>query len=286
MLQLRGSDKQELFRKKSNRLEIWNKIVSTLIFCLIGSRLLLCVLTPPELIPFSYLSTEISHLLFTGFIFSVFWSLIWYFDKIKAEIKIEERSYYVRRIFVYTAFLAVIDVSITLLLSLQGYQHMFALRASWQPVGLTGLVPNFLPLLIMALILLAVLVILYSLYIFRRSIKILKQYWLTLLLLIFTVLLFSILSIATNLGWHDNTQARLLIFSWQYAYFGWIFLFFISISVFCNTASIILLSIMNRFVNPVKFRNLSISFIKMGFIAALAFSLLSVVPDILLWIYT
>jgi hypothetical protein len=285
MILLRSSDNSEMFRKKSGRLETRTKIISFFIFCLVCSRLTLCLLTPPELIRFSYLSTEITHLLLTGLIFSVLWAMIWYFIAIKSEIKIEERVNYLRRLHVYTAILSISDLLITLLLSFQGYRHMFDIQATWHNPN-QNVLSAYLPLLIVSLILLGLLSILYTLYIFRRSIKILKQYWLALLLLLISTILFTVLSGTVNLGWYDYSRARLLIFSWQYAYFGWIFLLLISITVFCNAASIILLSITNKFVNPVKFRNLSITLIKMGFITTLAFTLLSFVPDLLLWIYT
>jgi len=283
---LRGSDKSDLLRKKTARMEIWTRLLNAMIFCLIISRLLLCLIAPPELIPFKYLSAEITHLLLTGLIFSIFWALIWYFGALKNEIKIEERSNYSRQLLFFSAALAVTDLLITLLLSIQGYQHMFTLQVTWPNTEISALPGSFIPLLIMSTILFLLLITLFILYIFRRSIKILKQYWFTLLLLLTSTLLFTILSGSTDLGWYDEGQTRLLIFSWQYAYFGWIYLIFISICVFCNSSSIILLSVTNKFVNPVKYRNLSITFIKMGFVAALAFTVMSIIPNLFLWIYT
>ena len=286
MLLLRGSDKSDLFRKKSSRMEIWTRLVNTFIFCLIGSRLILCLLTPPELMPFSYLSAEIIHLLLTGLIFSVLWALIWYFGSLKSEIKIEERSTFAQQLLNFIVVLGVTDLLITLLLGFQGYRHMFTIQVGWHSPEIGGLSADFLPLLVMLLILIILLIVLYTLYIFKRSLKILKQYWLTLLLLMIIAVLFAFLQGTDDLGWYEDGQARLLIFSWQYVYFGWIYLLFMSISVFCNTASIVLLSITNKFVNPVKFKNLSITFIKMGFISGLAFAFLSMIPQFLLWLYT
>jgi hypothetical protein len=57
------------------------------------------------------------------------------------------------------------------------------------------------------------------------------------------------------------------------------------ISVFCNAASIILYSMLNSFINPAKFKQQTISLIKMGFISAVAFVLLVMMPDFLLWLY-
>lgn len=114
---------------------------------------------------------------------------------------------------------------------------------------------------------------------------ILKQYWLTLLLLIIVALIYTSVNGVGNLGWYENAHIRLNLFSWSYFYLGWIFLSFIAISIFCNVASIILYSIMGKFVNPVRYKNQIISYLKMGFLTALSFTLLAMLPNILLWFY-
>jgi hypothetical protein len=115
---------------------------------------------------------------------------------------------------------------------------------------------------------------------------ILKQYWLTLLLLIIVALIYTSVNGVGNLGWYENAHIRLSLFSWSYFYLGWIFLSFMAISIFCNVASIILYSIMSKFVNPVRYKNQIISYLKMGFLTALSFTLLAMLPNILLWFYT
>ncbi len=282
---VRGSDKTELFRKKNARLELWSQIILTLIFLLLGFRVILLLLAPSELVSFAYLPDEVVHLLLVSLIFSVFWILIWYFLQIKKEIKIEERTLYLKRLFFYFLILSLIDLILTFLLSFQGYRHMYALQATGSASYISGLSGDYLPLLVMNLLLVLILTVLFVLYIFKRSLRILKQYWLTLLILIISSVMITILSGSTNLGWNDDFHTRVLLLSWQYAYVGWVFSLFISISVFCNVAAIILLTNMGKFINPVKYRNLSISMIKMGYITIVAFLLLSVFPDLLIWIY-
>jgi len=286
VLLVRGSDKTELFRKKNAKLELWSQIILSLIFLLLGSRFVLLLLAPSELVALAYLPDEIVHLLLVSLIFCVFWILIWYFLQIKKEIKIEERTIYLKKIFFYSLILSLVDLILTILLSFQGYQHMYALQAAGSTPYISGLSEDYLPLLIMNLLLLAILTLLFVLYILKRSLRILKQYWLTLLLLIMGSILVTILSGSTNLGWNDDFHTRVLLLSWQYAYTGWLFSLLISISVFCNVASIILLANMGKFINPVKYKNLSISMIKMGYITIVAFFFLSVFPDMLIWIYT
>ena len=149
-----------------------------------------------------------------------------------------------------------------------------------------SLFENYFPLLMMTLILLVLLSVLFVLFILKRSLNILKQYWIVLLLLIIVTLLFTALSSITNLGWYENMNKRLFLLSWQYSYVGWIFLTFCAISIFCNVSSIILYSSINKFINPVKFKNLIISLIKMGFISAFAFTVLVLLPDLILWFYS
>ncbi len=286
VLLIRGSDKTDLYRKKSARLELWSQTTLTLIFLLFASRIILLLLAPSELLSFAYLPNEVVHLLLVSLIFSVFWILIWYFIQIKKEIKIEERTLYLKKLFFYSLLLAVVDLVLTFLLSYQGYQHMYSLRAVGKIFHMAEVLDDYLPLLVMNFSLLLVLSFLFVMYILKRSLRILKQYWLTLLLLIISSLMLTLLSGSINLGWNDNFHTRVFLLSWQYSYVGWIFSLFISISVFCNVASIILLTNMGKFINPVKYRNLSINMIKMGFIAIVAFLLLSVFPDILVWFYT
>jgi hypothetical protein len=78
----------------------------------------------------------------------------------------------------------------------------------------------------------------------------------------------------------------LSIFSSSYLYLGWIFLSFLAISIFCNVAPIILYSIIGKFINPVRYKNQIISYIKMGFLTTLSFTLLALLPDIMLWFYS
>jgi hypothetical protein len=282
---IRGADKTDLYRKKNARLELWSQILLTLIFLLFIFRILLLLLAPSELVKFAYLPNEVVHLLLICLVFSVFWILIWYFVQIKKEIKIEERTLYLKKIFFYSLILAIIDVLLTSLLSFQGYHHMYSLTAAGSASYVSGDLENYLPFLIINLVLVILLSTLFILYILKRSLRILKQYWLTLLMLIVSSIITTILSGSVNLGWNDDFHTRVFLLSWQYTYVGWIFLLFLSISIFCNVASIILLTNMGKFINPVKYRNLSINMIKMGFITIIAFLFLSVFPDLLIWLY-
>ena len=175
VLLVRGSDKTELFRKKNARLELWSQILLTLIFLLLGFRVILLLLAPSELVSFAYLPDEVVHLLLVSLIFSIFWILIWYFLQIKKEIKIEERIIYLKQLFSFSIILSLLDLILTFLLSFQGYQHMYALQTIGSVSYLLGLSEEYLPLLVMNLILMFILSALFILYILKRSLRILNS---------------------------------------------------------------------------------------------------------------
>ena len=154
VLLIRGSDKTELFRKKNARLELFSQISLTLIFLLLIFRFILLLLAPSELLSFAYLPNEVVHLLLVSLIFCVFWILIWYFIQIKREIKIEERTLYLKKIFIFSLILAVIDLILTILLSFQGYQHMYSLRAAGTISYVSDFIDGYFPLLVMNFVLL------------------------------------------------------------------------------------------------------------------------------------
>jgi hypothetical protein len=219
-------------------------------------------------------------------IFLLFWALLLFFLMIKKEIKAEERIAYQKKLFILVVVLAVIDIILTIIVYFQAFFQFFHLKRLDLGQNEAILSETYSPLLVIVLLLLAILIALFILFILKRSIRILQQYWISLLLLIITSLMFTILSGIINIGWYEESHPQILLFSLSYTYVAWIFLSFIFISIFCNTASILLYPILTKFVNPVKFKHLIISFLKMGFTTSIAFSLLVVMPDIILWLYS
>jgi hypothetical protein len=228
----------------------------------------------------------IIHLLFTSFIFQICWALLWFFLYQKKEIRLEEKTIFLKNTFYFSLIIAITDIIVTSLIFFQSFFYSFTMRGG----AINPLSPSlnviYAPLLIMTLILLVILCALFLLYMLRRSMIILKQYWLTLLILIIVTLIYISVNSLGNLGWYEDIHFRLSIFSWSYFYLGWIFLSFIAISTFCNVASIILYTIIDKFVNPVKYKNQIVSFLKMGFLTSISFTLLAILPNILLWFYT
>jgi hypothetical protein len=285
LLMIRSADKGELFRKKNARLELWYNFVVALIVIIFLVRFLLFIIAPTEIKTFAYIPASLIHLLIVNFIFMLFWSLIWFFFHIKKEVKLEDRTSYLKKIFFWTQFVAVTDILFTLLLYFQGYYHFFKLKTFNTGQTETLVIENYIPLMIIIMILLTGLTVLFAFYILKRSVKILQQYWLALLLLLIAASIFTILSGINKFGWNENMFARILLFSAPYAFVGWIFMFLFVFSVFCNVSSIILYSMMSSFTNPIKYKNLTLTFFKMGYITAMAFSILVILPNIMLWFY-
>ena len=285
LLLIRSSNEGELFRAKNAKLDLWYNLLIIFILILCFLRIILLFIAPTELSRFSFVPTSFIHLLITSFIFQICWILLWFFLNKKKEIRLEERAIFLKKNFYFALIIAITDALVTSLIFFQNFYSSFSIKGGTIKAYFPSINVIYTPLLIMTFILILILCVLFFLYMFRRSMIILKQYWLTLLFLIIVTFSYTVINSLGYLGWYDNIHYRLSLFSWTYFYLGWIFLSFLAISTFCNVASIILYSIMDKFVNPVKFKNQIVSYLKMGFISAISFALLAVLPNILLWFY-
>jgi hypothetical protein len=285
LLLIRSSNEGDLFRKRNARLELWYQVVIILISVLFFIRGVLLLLAPSELSKFLFLPNAIIHLLITSFIFQIFWALLWFFLYQKKEVRLEEKAIYLKKTFFITIIVGITDIVITTSIFFQGFFYLFSIRGGKIIQFSTYLSLIQTPILIISIAVLILFCTLFVLFVLKRSMIILKQYWLVLLILIAITLVYALVSGMSHLGWYENTQLRLSLFSFSYGYIGWIFLIFIAITVFCNVASIILYSIVDKFVNPVKYKNQIISYLKMGFVTALSFAFLALMPNIMLWFY-
>lgn len=285
LLLIRSSNEGELFRNKNAKLDLWYKLIIIFISVLCFSKIVLFLFAPTEFSRFSFIPGSVIHLLITSFIFLISWILLWFFLYNKKEIRLEERSLYQKKAFYIALIIASTDTIATSLIFFQSFYYSFSIKGGAIKSFYSSISIIFTPLLIMTLILLVILCVLFILYMLRRSMIILKQYWLALLFLFIVTFTYTMMNSLGNLGWYENIHFRLSLFSWTYFYLGWIFLSFMAISAFCNIASIILYSIMDKFVNPVKYKNQIVSYLKMGFISAVSFTILAILPNILLWLY-
>lgn len=284
LLLIRSSDKGELFRKKSNRLETWHKILLILIGLLIFIKLLFLLSSPQEIVKFSFMPGSVIHLLLITLVFLLFWLILWYFLYLKSEIKLEERSAYLKIYYIITIVVAISNLLFSIIIYLQVISHYFSINTDIISHDIS-IGTGTSPLLYFNLILLIVVIVLFTLFILKRSVRIIKQYWISILLIIITSFFYLYISVLKNLGWFDNTHMQLMLFSISYTFLGWIFLLLLIFSLFCNASSIMLYTSLNKFINPVKYKHQVITLIKIGFVSLLAVVLLSMIPDVLLWIY-
>jgi len=285
LMLIRSSNEGDLFRKKNAKIDLWYKLIIIFISILSFLRGIILLFAPSELSKFTFMPNALIHLLIISFIFQIFWSLLWYFLNQKKEIRMEERAQYLKKTFFIALLIALTDLIVTLIIFLQSFFYLFSIKGGRILQIASSLDTIYAPMLAILLVLFFILCTLFILYVLRRSMVILKQYWLTLLILIIVALFYTLLSGLSNLGWYESTLMRLSTFSWSYFYLGWIFLIFMAISIFCNVASIILYSLVGKFINPVKYKNQIILYIKIGFLATVSFTLLALLPDIMLWFY-
>jgi hypothetical protein len=285
LLLIRSSNEGELFRTKNAKLDLIYNLVLIFIAFLCFLRTVIFFIAPVELSKFTFVPSSVIHLLITSFIFQIFWALLWFFLYQKREIRLEERALFLKKTFYIVCIIAMTDIIVTSLIFFQSFFYSFSIRGGAIKPLSSSLTVLYTPMYILTLILLLILVTLFFLYILRRSMVILKQYWLTALLLIIVSLIYMSLNSLDKLGWYENIHYRLSLFSWSYFYLGWIFLTFLGITVFCNVSSIILYSIMGKFIHPVKYKNQIVSYLKMGFVTIVSFTILSLLPNIFLWFY-
>jgi hypothetical protein len=233
----------------------------------------------------TFIPASAIHLLLVSIVFTTFWLILWYFLSLRNEIKLEQKLPFIRATLVITLITVTSDILLSLTIFLLNIYHHFSLTSIERTEYLT-ITGGLLPLKIIILILTAILVVLFVLFILKRSVKILKQYYLTTLIAVVCTLLMVAMDGLQHLGWFENTKYRLLLFSVSYAYLGQIYLAFMITALVSNASSIIIYANLERFTNPIKYKHRVITFIKFGFVSLIAFIVLSLLPDLLIWFYT
>ena len=113
LLLIRSSNEGELFRTKNAKLDLWYKLVIVFISILCLLRFVLMLIAPSEFSLLSFVPTTFIHLLFTGFIFQIFWILLWFFLYQKTEIRLEERALFLKKILYFALIIAITDIIVT-----------------------------------------------------------------------------------------------------------------------------------------------------------------------------
>ena len=136
-------------------------------------------------------------------------------------------------------------------------------------------------MIIIVFILLAILIIFYLLFLFKRSLSYLNQYLTVFVILLSSCVVFAITGTSHFLGWSESMDLSTKILSWQYGYLGGIYISFFGISIYSAISSLIILFIKNKFLYVSRIRLILLPILKTGFVSVCAFALLTVTPVIL-----
>lgn len=283
---LRNVEKSEILRKKNARLELWYRLIVFFISVLVIFRSILIFYSPSEFLSLSYIPKEIVHHLLINLILIIFWIVILYFFYIKGEIRLDERYVYLKGLYSITVFIALTDVIFSTALYYTSFSGFFLTKSSGISPYLTQLSSKYVPLLWIHVLLLFLSTGIFILFILKRAIRILKQYWISLLMLFIVGITFTLLSTVNNLGWNESTVSIMSLFSLNYMFLGWIVLGFLAASILCNALAVLVFSMLNKFTNQAKFKTYVITLVKMGFTTAITFAILVLLPELILWIYS
>jgi len=282
-----GSNQQssEQFNQLINRSNTWNKLVLFFIVVLFFFRLNYLFFTPNELMVLSNISNETILFLVSSFLFLNFWVIIVFFLRINIDIRNEVKNGYLKKIYTAIAITFFFDIF------LNGYFYIISFLNLLKPARIEKKNEIFVSkinqelIILIIFVLLALLVFLFVLFSLKRSLKIVRQYWIIYLLLYIVLFLYWFNFSSVQLGWYEFISLKIKLFSWHYGYAGLILLLFLSISLSTNICAIILLSLKDSLVNPQKYKQVIISFIKIGFVSILIFCGMVLLPEILMWLY-
>lgn len=269
----------------SEKLLLWTRMAALFIVFFLFTRLFTTVSLPLELDGLPSVSAELIHYVLVGIFYLIFWFLFLYLLIIQTKIKIENRATFLQSVFRYLIALTIFDLSITGFLYINGFISLFS---GYGPVisedlpffSSAGTTPMFF-----VIVLFIVVSLLFAWFMLRRSLKIARNYWIAVLLLIFSIILFWINDLVKITGWNESAQLQIDLLHWRYGFIGLIFLAMIGCSIFFNLASIILLNIRGQVVAPQHTKKTIINFQKMGYATILFATLLALAPKLLMFIY-
>ena len=267
------------------RADIWDSVIRTVIILLLCSRIIIIFTAPVEILTVNLPDNNFILFLINGFFFSNLWFIFLILYIFKKEIKTESRFRYQSSLILFTIFLAIVDLVFSAVLLIRGYISIFQKHTD----AVSGFIMQDIqaqnPILVFLLILMMVQVILFALFFIRRSLIHIHQYWMSMLLYV-VLLTYYIFSVGVYIiGWKESSMIKLQVFSMQYGYWGWIFLFFFSLLIVSNLIGFMLLKFRPIMSNPQRARNLLSPLLKLGFIGLWGTSILCLTPHVLILFY-
>jgi MFS family permease len=266
------------FRRRARS---WRKITILFIVTLIFSRFVIIILGPSEIVTTGFFSLDYIRFFLLAAILSILWIIALHLTYLQRYLKPEVIEKFQDKVAIYRLILVVLDLVITGFYFLAGFTGLF----EPSPSGLSSYhyvnPENFLYMIVIVFILLAVLILFYILFLFKRSLSFLNQYLIAFMILLSSCVIFAITGTSQFLGWYESLDSSIKILSFQYGYFGWIYISFFGISIYSTISTLIILFIKSNFLDVSRIRLILLPMLKTGFVSLIAFALLTVTPVIL-----
>jgi len=280
-----SKSKNDLYKYGEKYFGKYNKLIVVLILIYTFSRLVLFIYTPTKYLLFSLLKVSVLNLLLIDFLLLLLWIILILVFYLIKHIKIERQLAYLKKSYLYIFAMSFIEFLFTILLYLSAFYNLFNLKSNSNVVVSAGIDKSYLPFLIIIGILLLLSFLLFVLFIYKRSLKMLKQYWLILIFLLSVLMIYWFKGPNNYLGLYEIHELRFKFLSLNYGLLGWVILLFFAISFFCNFSSFIIFYLKNELNDIYRFKYIIITFIKTGFVAQCACIGLVIFPELLIWFY-
>jgi hypothetical protein len=266
------------------RIRIWNKVIVIFVLLLILSRTALLLTAASDNLRNGYIAQNYILFFIFSAIFLIFWFSFSYLKKLDKYFKPETIDIYHKNLTVYIMVIALVDLFITGFLFVSGYLGIIFPSSDILSAYKYHNPESVVPFLVILAMLMLVLVTLFMLFIFKRSLHFLNQYLITFFLTLAAVIIFAVTTTASIVGWNESLQIRATLLSWQYIYLGWIYILFWGISLFSGVITILVFTIKRNFIDSSRIRFVILPLIKTGFISMLITIILTVWPVLLTFI--
>ncbi len=274
----------EKFRHYSDKLNIWIKITLFFIYLLIAARIVTNFSAPDEFLAKGLLNAELVHYLLVGFIYLIFWFLILYFLNNHNDIDTQEKIPFLTTLFRLTFLLLIFDTLSTMFLYAAGFDKLFPIVPETSFAAGGSYTVSY-PEIVLIGILFLLSALLFTVFIVKRSLRIIRNYWIAQSLLLVALFLHWYNNIVYLIGWNESSLIKLKLLSFDYGFSGWIVLIFFCGALFFNLSAIILLNIRDKLATPRKTKRQVVRFLKLGFAAISCLTLLVLLPELLMKFY-
>jgi hypothetical protein len=264
-----------IYRRKAR---IWRQVSFIFITILLGTRLVIILLAPSELLFNGFISSGYAFFLILTALLCLFWLTILYFRYLQKYFKPEAIEQFQEKLTRLQLGLVLGDMLLVGYYFFSGYSELLKPAAATLNAFKFQSAEPYLYLIIFVLVTMAVLTILYFLFIYMRSLRFLYHYMVVCLFLWLLSMFAAFNGTLVVMGWFESLQLSLMLLSWKYGFIGWIFLLFAGISLFTLFTTVIILIIRQNFLDASRIRLVILPVIKTGFLAITGFALLTILP--------